>query len=99
MGQTDTATERFINAQNVILFRKRLTETTEPARRLQLLRLLGEQEAKKQLPPQEKRLPQLAASHQPTMEEVTSAGSLCVVARPEAHSATNCGLPDVHYIQ
>ena len=54
MGQTDTATERFINAQNVILFRKRLTETTEPARRLQLLRLLGEQEAKKQLPPQEK---------------------------------------------
>ena len=54
MGQTDTATERFINAQNVILFRKRLTEATEPARRLQLLRLLGEQEAKKQLPPQEK---------------------------------------------
>jgi len=54
MGRTDTATERFIDAENVILFRKRLTETIEPAQRLQLLRLLGEQEAKRQLPPKEK---------------------------------------------
>ena len=49
MGRTDTATERFIDAENVILFRKRLTETIDPAQRLQLLRLLQEEEAKGQL--------------------------------------------------
>jgi hypothetical protein len=54
MGRTDKATERFIDAENIILFRKRLTETIDPAQRLQLLRLLGEQEAKRQLPPNEK---------------------------------------------
>ena len=27
MDQTDTATDRFIHAENIILFRKRLTET------------------------------------------------------------------------
>jgi len=54
MGRADTAIERFIVTENVILFWKRLTETTEPAQRLQLLRLLREQEAKRQLPPQEK---------------------------------------------
>jgi hypothetical protein len=49
MGRTDAATERFIDAENVILFRKRLTETIDPAQRLQLLRLLQEEEAKGQL--------------------------------------------------
>jgi len=54
MRRADPATERFIDTENIILFRKRLTETLEPAQRLQLLKLLGEQEAKRQLPPQEK---------------------------------------------
>jgi hypothetical protein len=51
MGLPGAAIELFIDAENVILFRKRLTETTEPAQRLQVLRLLGELEAKRQLPP------------------------------------------------
>ena len=54
MDQTDTATDRFIHAENIILFRKRLTETISASQRLQLLRLLGEEEAKRQLPPKEK---------------------------------------------
>jgi hypothetical protein len=54
MVQTNTATDRFIHVENIILFRKRLTETIKPAQRLQLLRLLGEEEGKKQLPPKEK---------------------------------------------
>ena len=60
MGRTDKATERFIDAENLILFRKRLTETIEPAQRLQLLRLLGKQEAKRDCRPRKSRLPQLA---------------------------------------
>jgi len=46
MGRTDKALERFIDAENVILFRKRLTETIDPAQRLQLLKLLREGETK-----------------------------------------------------
>lgn len=47
MARSDAATERFIDAENVILLRSRLTETIDPAQRLQLLRLLAEQEAKR----------------------------------------------------
>jgi hypothetical protein len=54
MRRADPATERFIDTENIILFRKRLTETLEPAQRLQLLKLLREQEAKRQLLPPEK---------------------------------------------
>ena len=54
MDQTDAATDRFIHAENIILFRRRLAETISAAQRLQLLRLLGEEEAKRQLPPKQK---------------------------------------------
>ncbi len=53
MGETDEAINRFIHAENISLFRKRLAETINPAQRLQLLRLLGEEEAKRQLPSKE----------------------------------------------
>jgi hypothetical protein len=46
MGRTDNATERFVYAENVILFRKRLAEIIDPAQRLQLLKLLQEEETK-----------------------------------------------------
>jgi hypothetical protein len=53
MGRSDAATERFIDAENVLLFRRRLRETIDPAQRLQLLRLLGAYEAKSRPPPEE----------------------------------------------
>jgi hypothetical protein len=56
MSRSDTATERFIDAENVILFRRRLTETIDPGQRLQLLRLLAEQEAKNFLMSKEKQV-------------------------------------------
>ena len=49
MRPTNAATERFIHAENVILFRKRISETTTLAERLQLLKLLEEEAAKSRL--------------------------------------------------
>jgi len=43
-----------------MFLRKQLDETPDEARRLQLLRLLAEEEAKNRKPPKENRRPQLA---------------------------------------
>ncbi len=50
MGRTNTAIDHFVHVENVNRFRKQLTETVNPAERLQLLRLLEEEEAKGPLP-------------------------------------------------
>ena len=46
--------ELFIHEQNLLLFRKQLAETPHETRRLQLLKLLAEEEAKNCAPPKEK---------------------------------------------
>ncbi len=42
--------EEFIHQQNLLLFRKQLAETSHLTRRLQLLKLLAEEEAKNGAP-------------------------------------------------
>lgn len=56
MGRSDATTEHFIDTENVLLFRRRLRETVDPAQRLQLLRLLGEQAAKSRPSPEEEQV-------------------------------------------
>jgi hypothetical protein len=47
--------EIFVHQQNLLFLRKQLAETPQhEARRLQLLRLLAEEEAKDRTPPKEK---------------------------------------------
>ena len=46
--------EIFVHQQNLLFLRKQLDETPDEARRLQLLKLLAEEEAKNQKPPKEK---------------------------------------------
>jgi hypothetical protein len=43
--------EKFVHRQNLLYFQKQLADTQDEARRLQLLRLLAEEEAKDQQPP------------------------------------------------
>jgi hypothetical protein len=56
MGRNDADTDRFVEAENVLLFRRRLRETIDPAQRLRLLRLLGEQAAKGRSSPEEEQV-------------------------------------------
>lgn len=52
MCPTDAATERFVYRENLILLRKRFSETIDAVQRNQILTLLGEEEGKTaQLPP------------------------------------------------
>jgi hypothetical protein len=46
--------DMFIHEQNLLLLRKQLTETQHETRRIQLLKLLTEEEAKNCTPPKEK---------------------------------------------
>ena len=46
--------EIFIHQQNLLFLRRQLAEMPHEARRLQLLKLLAEEEAKSRQPPQEK---------------------------------------------
>ena len=48
------AMEKFVHQQNLSLLRKQLAESPNEAQRLQVLRLLGEEEARDQKPPKEK---------------------------------------------
>jgi hypothetical protein len=50
----ETAMEEFVHQQNLLLLRKQLAETPHLARRLQLLKLLAEEEAKSCSPVKEK---------------------------------------------
>ena len=52
-----TAMERFIHLANLALFRKRLTEPCDDARRQLLLKLLAEEEAREPAPEKELRPP------------------------------------------
>ena len=54
--------EKFVHQQNLVVLRKQLAETPNEAQRLQLSRLLAEEEEKDQMPPNSKSAPQLATS-------------------------------------
>ena len=43
--------DKFVHRQNLDNFRKQLANTTDPAQRIQLLKLLAEEEAKEPPPP------------------------------------------------
>lgn len=43
--------EKFVHQQNLVVLRKQLAETPNEAQRLQLSRLLAEEEEKDQMPP------------------------------------------------
>ncbi len=49
MSPTEAATNRFIHAENLILLRRRLAETTDPEKRQQILIQLREEKAKEHL--------------------------------------------------
>jgi rubrerythrin len=46
--------EKFIHRENIRLYRKLLAETTDPEKRQMLLKLLADEEAKDEQPPEEK---------------------------------------------
>jgi hypothetical protein len=48
----DLPMDRYIHEQNLALYRKVLSETTEPVKRQTVLKLLAEEEASAGLPPQ-----------------------------------------------
>jgi hypothetical protein len=50
----EVAMEKFIHQQNLLVLRRQLAETPDEARRLMLLKLLAEEEAKNQQQPIEK---------------------------------------------
>ena len=50
----EVAMEKFVHQQNLVLLRKQLAEAPKEAQRLQLSRLLVEEEKKDQVPPKGK---------------------------------------------